>query len=176
MFIVFEGIDGAGKSTLSLMVAAKLREQGKDIYWTKEPVMEPKDDITGRQAKDWFIIDRRYHTELQIKPMLDNGSTVICDRYFQSTEAYQNIKVPLDSYIQPDLRFLINIDADIAAERIFARDGVSVTDQQLKRLAKIQKRYLAMYFDYVLDGTWPIDMLANICLDAIHKHLLKSNA
>ena len=100
LFIVFEGIDGAGKSTQAGMLADRLRADEIPFILTAEP----SDGPTGRLIKSLkvrpnpeeearlFTEDRRHHVQNVIIPALKEGKTVICDRYVYSSVAYQGAR------------------------------------------------------------------------------------
>ena len=95
MFIVFEGIDGTGKSTQVQFLADMLRAKGNEVITSKEPTDGPhgtrlrNSADTGRlspqEELDLFHLDRREHIETLIKPTLARGAVVILDRYYFST-------------------------------------------------------------------------------------------
>lgn len=87
-FIVFEGIDGTGKTTMSVRLATLLGAE-----WTREPDGECREALAGcttpAQELAVFTLDRVIHCTQKIEPWLAAGKTVICDRYVWSTLAYQ---------------------------------------------------------------------------------------
>jgi dTMP kinase len=101
MLIVFEGIDGTGKSTLAARLAAKLRASGVDVVETREPwtsaaglelkrlLAQKERTTTPEQELDLFQRDRAEHVERVVKPALARGAWVVQDRTFWSTAAYQ---------------------------------------------------------------------------------------
>lgn len=100
-FIVIEGIDGTGKSTLVNRLAEALRAQGRDVVTSYEPTDGPhgrrirqlavqgREGVTPEQEMDLFIADRREHLDGLVLPALREGKVVILDRYYYSTMAYQ---------------------------------------------------------------------------------------
>ncbi len=164
-FIVFEGIDGSGKSTQSELLAQRLSELGKEIYLTHEP----SDGVVGKMLRQalrgelalseqvmaaLFAADRLEHLtnrENGILAHLANGTQVICDRYYLSTYAYQSVQVSLDWAIalnsqaaimaKPDVHFYIDIPVEVALERI--RQNREHTDiyETKERLEKTKKQY-----------------------------------
>lgn len=168
-FIVFEGIDGAGKSTQAEILAQRLKEWGKDIYLTHEP----SDGVVGKMLRQalrgelnlseqvmaaLFAADRLEHltnTENGVLAHLAKGTQVICDRYYLSTYAYQSVQVSLDWAMalnsqaaimaKPDVHFYIDIPVEVALERI--RQNREQTDiyETKERLEKTKDKYfLAM--------------------------------
>ncbi len=186
MFATFEGIDGSGKSTISRKVYEKVKTK-KDATLTQEPtknwlgdgvnraIMEGLDPITIALA---FMSDRNEHVK-KIRRWLEEGKMVICDRYADSTLAYQGAQLegkidePLKwlklvhepFYYEPDLTFLLIIDPEIALKRIrrkhtpFEKKGF---------LEKVQDNYLNLATGnprfVKLDAKKSVDELVNECL------------
>lgn len=144
-FITFEGIDGSGKSTQARALAEALRAGGRDVVLTREPggsagAEEIRALVLNGDPDRWsaetelllFTAARRDHVERTIRPALDAGRIVVCDRYVDSTRAYQgltrgDLRGKVDALhelmigLEPDLTFLIDIDPKLALERAVAR-------------------------------------------------------
>ncbi|MEI8273165.1 MAG: dTMP kinase [Paludibacter sp.] len=142
LFIAFEGIDGSGKSTQVKLLVKKLKEEGHKVYCTSEPTDRPigamirdifqhKMEADHRTIAGLFIADRLDHLlnkSTGILKKLDEGYTVIIDRYYFSSYAYQGVHMSLDWVIEankqsadllrPDLNIFIDIEPDIAIQRI----------------------------------------------------------
>lgn len=102
-FITFEGPEGSGKSTVIKKIEEKLRENSIDYLITKEPgspkdpvcvelrefILNPSRDIDKETEIFLYIADRCQHVNKVIRPALESGKVVICDRYIDSTYAYQ---------------------------------------------------------------------------------------
>ncbi|WP_340108447.1 dTMP kinase [Pikeienuella sp. HZG-20] len=102
VFFTIEGVDGAGKSTQARRLAERLRAAGHEVVLTREPGGAPGAEeirrllLTGDPAR-WspvtetllFFAARRDHLERTIRPALDRGAVVVCDRFTDSTRAYQ---------------------------------------------------------------------------------------
>ena len=141
MFITFEGINGSGKSTQAKLLYEKLLRDGYEVILTKEPSI--KNDFCKSlrtllvQTKDisklteLFILyaSRNEHIEKTIKPALQDGKIVICDRYIDSSYAYQCCEKPeiknlvntLHNSIgglMPDITFFIDIPVAVSEERL----------------------------------------------------------
>ena len=142
MFITFEGPDGSGKSTQLKMLAAALREQGIDIVTTREPggteigdqiravIMNMKNKaMDPRTELLLFNASRAQLVEELIRPSLSAGKVILCDRYADSTMAYQGYGHGLDKDelrrllnfatggLKPDLTLLFDISAEAGLKR-----------------------------------------------------------
>ena len=142
-FIAFEGIDGCGKTTQAKKLQEYLNEQGIDVVFTREPYRKGSicSDIREILLKDYksemapfaelflFEATRAQHVKDVIKPSLDVGKTIICDRFIDSTIAYQGYGRGLNlthveqmnkiaaGGITPDITFFIDIPVEIAMKR-----------------------------------------------------------
>lgn len=140
MFITFEGGDQAGKSTQIRLLAERLRAIGHDVVATFEPgegetgqalrhLIQHAGDIGARTEALLYAADRAEHVETLIRPALARGAIVLCDRYLDSSIAYQGAARALGSNeirqlslwatdnLLPDLTFLIDVDPRIASAR-----------------------------------------------------------
>ena len=141
MFVSFEGLDGSGKTTQAELLRARLEADGEDVVATREPGgTELGEEIRklvlhGGHVASWaeallYAAARAQHVEEVIRPALDRGATVLCDRYVDSSVAYQGVarglglKRVLDlnlaavGGLMPDRTFLLLIDPDDVAERL----------------------------------------------------------
>lgn len=148
-FIVFEGMDGSGKSTQFSLFCESLRKAGREVVETREPTREMIGDLISRRLKAstevpgrtdgliytlLFYADRIEHNFLMQRE-LQAGKTVVSDRYYHSTLAYQqtqgfDTKFILDLHRKlvemghvrvPDTTFIIDVPAEIALYRIDGR-------------------------------------------------------
>ena len=168
MFIVFEGIDGTGKSTQVKLLADAFRAKGREVIVSKEPTDGPhgtrlrQSAETGRlsaqEELDLFHIDRREHVETLIKPSLARGAVVILDRYYFSTMAYQGIrgfdpgeirKINEEFALIPDLVFILELDLDSALSRIGVRDGQANEFEQRDALKKCHDVFASLQDEFV---------------------------
>ena len=147
-FIAFEGGEGAGKSTQALHLQRALSARGIDCVVTREPGGTPGAEairalLLGTEGEGWharaeamlFAAARSDHVERKILPALDAGQWVICDRFVDSSRAYQGGAGGLSDAdvmalhqvgshgLLPDLTVLIEVSPAIAAARASARDG-----------------------------------------------------
>ena len=146
-FITFEGIDGSGKSTQSRTLKASLEADGHNVILTREPGGSPGAEeirhlvLTGEPDR-WsaeteillFTASRRDHLEKTIEPALKAGTTVISDRFADSTRVYQgatrgDLRSKVDQLHalmigrEPDLTFIIDMDPEVALKRGLARNS-----------------------------------------------------
>ena len=141
-FITFEGGEGAGKTTQIKLLAEHLTRQGHEVVTTREPGGTPeaekiRDLLVQKDGGNWdplsecllFFTARRMHVETLIKPALSAGKTVISDRFFDSTIAYQGYGHGFDlaqiakvqeisiGDFKPDLTFLLDLPVEDGLRR-----------------------------------------------------------
>jgi dTMP kinase len=134
-FIIFEGLDGSGKSTHAKLLSEWLESKALKVLHTKEPSQGKigkllrdylKDtDSGGRVDALLFTADRAEHLEREILPALERGDIVICERYKYSTIAYQAAQgedmdwlIGLNEFArEPDLSLFLDLESDIALRR-----------------------------------------------------------
>ncbi len=144
LFITFEGIDGCGKSTQCELLRNYLESLGRDFIFVREPggtvigehireiLLDKKNSgMTPRTELLLFEAARAQITDEVIKPALESGKTVICDRFFDSSSAYQgmargmgmdfvaSLNMAATGGLKPDVTFFF----DISAEEALARRG-----------------------------------------------------
>jgi dTMP kinase len=150
-FITFEGGEGAGKSTQVQRLATRLRADGHEVVTTREPGGSPgaesiRDLVLRGEADRWSPVtetllmyaSRRDHIERVIRPALARGAWVICDRFADSTRAYQGAAggvdpsfiTALETYIlettRPNLTVVFDLPAEVGLERAHARAGAEM--------------------------------------------------
>ncbi len=143
LFITLEGGEGAGKSTQARLLAEALRAAGREVVLTREPggtsgaeavrglLLDPETELTPLADTLLHFAARADHVERLIRPALARGAVVICDRFYDSTMAYQGsgMGVPeaaIDLLIdliglRPDISFFLELSEDKANERLLAR-------------------------------------------------------
>src|SRR5262245_34869563 len=154
MFVSFEGADGSGKSTQAEFLHATLAAEGRDVVLTREPGGTELGErarelvLNGPHMGAWaeaalYAASRAEHVEEVIRPALERGATVLCDRYIDSSLAYQGIArgLGVDAVLElnlavtggllPDLTFLLLVDLDVAAGRVdrpdrLEREGIAL--------------------------------------------------
>jgi dTMP kinase len=187
MFVTFEGLDGSGKSTQAERLRVRLEADGEDVVSTREPggteLGEQVRDLVlhGGHVTAWaeallYAAARAQHVEEVIGPALARGASVICDRYVDSSVAYQGVARGLGlervldlnlaavGGLQPDRTFLLLLDpADIAGRLQGEHDRLEREDRAFHARADEGYRELARRFPdriVILDGSKPADELA----------------
>ena len=190
-FIVFEGIDGSGKSTQIKLLAENLKKRGIACCETFEPTYGLvgsvlHDILSGKIKRDpkvtaaLFVADRLDHILNQEDGMLksiESGETVLCDRYYFSSYAYQSVDVPRDWVImanrmakdalKPDATIFIDITADTAMERITQNRENTELYETKERLESVRNGYFSAFElmkdeerIFVVDGNRSIEEIA----------------
>jgi dTMP kinase len=159
--LVFEGLDGSGKSTQARELARVLRAAGHTLLETFEPSDGPTgariramarsgETLPPEQELRWFVEDRRVHVHDTLAPALAEGRTIVCDRYFLSSVAYQGAR-GLDwrgilaqseaEFPLPDLVLLLEVEPAAGLARVRERgaaiEGVFERADFLERVAAI---------------------------------------
>lgn len=147
-FITLEGIEGAGKSTVAVQIRERLAERGVTVRLTREPggtplaerlralALEPGEEHLAPEAETLLMFAaRRIHVDNLIRPALERGEWVLCDRYTDATRAYQGggRGVPADfieslarivhADVEPDLTLLLDLPPALGLARAAARRG-----------------------------------------------------
>ena len=186
-FIVFEGIDGAGLTTQTVLLEKYLKMKKYEVILTKEPTNNLIGGlIRAALRKEWstsnrtlqllFSADRAHHLEKEIIPALENGKIVISDRYFISTIAYGMVELEKEwlkalnsQFLLPDIIFIIDVPAEVAIERIRAsRLGLELFEEK-EKLNKIRNNFLELSKEY--DNCFVVDGNRNI--EEIHLKIVK---
>lgn len=168
-FIVFEGIDGAGKTTQIDLLEKRLRESGRRVYRTAEPT----DSVTGGLLRDalsgvskrtpcelaaLFALDRIHHNVNPvngIEKMLADGVDVICDRYYYSSLAYQgseisgdwvwNMNLDCPEIRRPDLCIFLDLTPEESMARISRGRVTQEIYETRERLEAVRNRFLEVF-------------------------------
>jgi dTMP kinase len=207
LFITLEGPDGAGKTTQAALLVRALQERGFSVNETREPggtrigerIRDILHDLGHQEMLSptevlLFAASRAQHVGERIQPALEAGQTVVCDRFAESTLAYQGYGrgVDLDALrritqfatggLRPDLVILLDLDASAAMERR-RRDEQSngILRNRLDRLDasfydQVRRGYLEMADQepdrwLILDAMLPIAMLHQAICERVEKLL-----
>ncbi len=185
LFVTFEGVDGSGKSLMLKLAAQKLRSLGYDVLCTMEPggsplgqklrsiiLDSPYGSVDPRSEALLYAADRALHVANVIKPALADGRVVLCDRYEDSSYAYQgggrNVELEdigrLNDFatygLRPDATFLLDLPAETALGRLHGpKDRIEQEDISFfEDIAAAYRRLAAAEPNrfYVIDATCSI--------------------
>lgn len=194
-FIVFEGIDGSGKSTQIQNVSRVLTEQGMNVYTTFEPTDGPvgkliRQMLSGnikvdqRTIASLFAADRTDHLTHEINGMkekVDQGEIVLCDRYYFSSYAYHSGHVDLEWVIQvnalnarmlrPDLTIFIDVDPSVCFERIQQSRSDLEMYEKIDIMTKVRQNYFNA-FDHLKDEENVVIIDGNFLPEKVEKSIL----
>jgi dTMP kinase len=197
VLVTFEGIEAAGKSTLIEALSRKLGTAGPAVLVTREPGGTPLGDslralfvdpalrIDGVAEVMLLNASRAQLVADVINPALKAGRTILCDRFFDATVAYQGFGRGLDvetllelclvatRRIAPDLTFLVDVPVEVSAARVRARGQADRLEREgLEFHARVRAGYLQLAARFnrivVLDGTMPADVLADSAYAVLH--------
>ena len=187
-FIVIEGIDGSGTTTQCSILAERFAVQGLSAHTTREPSDGPigvliRQILTGRvvvpgrdgaRPPGWatmatlFASDRLDHLESDVIPNLNDGVTVLCDRYDYSSVAYQTVSGgggdDVSAWVRelnrharrPDLTLVLDVDPEVASRRRGARSG----SPELYEIDEMQVELASFYTK--IDELFPNDTIRHI--------------
>jgi dTMP kinase len=187
MFVTFEGLDGSGKTTQATRLAESLTRAGVDVVSTREPGGTPLGEairdlvLHGDHVAPWaeaalYAAARAQHVDQVIRPALERGATVVCDRYVDSSVAYQGAgrELGLEAVLELNLRAVegllpdrtIHVELDVATalarvegtrdriERAGAEFWPRVVDAYRELAARFPERFV------VVDGARGADEIA----------------
>ncbi|MBE6553914.1 MAG: dTMP kinase [Ruminococcaceae bacterium] len=168
-FIVFEGIDGAGKTTQIELLERALRAEGRRVWRTAEPtesvsgglLRDALGGVTKRTACEMaalFVLDRIFHNVNPvsgIERMLADGVDVICDRYYYSSLAYQGSEIDGDwvrdmnlncpEIRRPDLCVFLDLTPEQSMQRIDCGRVTHEIYETAERLTRVRKRFFEVF-------------------------------
>lgn len=193
LFVVFEGIDGAGTTTQAQLLTQAISALGEVAHFTNEPSegvigaltrRALRGETLGREGRPlpseaialMFAADRADHWRNEIEPRLARGEHVICDRYLYSSIAYQGLEHP-EAWVRglnnpfpaPDLLIYLQASASLGAERRAARGGAPdryEVDELQEKIALAYDRLCAEAGALTLNAALSIEDLAERCLRA----------
>lgn len=207
-FITFEGGEGAGKTTLARRIRDALQAKGIEVVLTREPGGTPLGEdlrhlLLNRNAKEKiapkaelfaFLASRIQHVEEVIKPAIARGAVVLCDRFSDSSIAYQGIGQELGlEYVlsccklaigdfEPDLTFFLDVNPDVGFSRVDKRNSGGARDRMEQETAVFHARVHAGFVELAkkfpkrivrLDGSLDPDALFSSAYDHLQTFLQK---
>lgn len=206
LFITFEGGEGSGKTTVLREVIARLQKDGYKVMQTREPggnkiaeqireviLDKANTDMDPRTEALLYAASRRQHLVQDIIPELDKGVNVICDRYIDSSLAYQgyargigvdevfNINMFAIDNKLPDLTILFDIEPEIGLARISANSQREVNRLDLEELEfhkKVHIEYMMLASKYnkrikVVDASLPLEEVIERVYEIVKKAVVK---
>ena len=170
-FITLEGLEGTGKSTQTAEIANYLRGRGAEVYITQEPggtqlgekirqwLLDPEHQIVEISELLLFYAARMQHIEQRIKPALKKGQWVICDRFMDSSYAYQgggrNIRLDyieqlnqMAVAIEPDLTILLDMSPNYIWKRINTNELDRFEQEDMMFFERVRNAYLQCANDH----------------------------
>jgi len=195
-FICIEGIDASGKTTQARRLVRNLRRKGIDAIYTTEPSSGRVGRLIRRHVLDrkrrvpiavealLFAADRVDHVETEIKPALEQGKVVVCDRYVYSTLAYQGaagldlkwIELTNRFALVPDLALLLDVPPDIVVKRLKRKRSVMETPQNQQKVREVYMRMVRDGRLVLVDGNRPVGDVAGDVLRVVLDFLERSHA
>ena len=192
LLVVFEGIDGTGKSTHARLLEDHLREIGLDVIRSREPTQGPHGRALRESARrgrrppqeelELFLADRRQHVAEVLRPALDADKVVLVDRYYLSTAAYQGargldpeeILIINESFAPiPDLAVLIEVPVDEGRRRIQHRgDGDGDLFEREEELQRVAAVFASLHRPYIvrLRSDQPVENLQRAIRECVESH------
>ncbi len=202
LFVVFEGGEGAGKTTQRDELALRLLSSHREVVLTREPggtmlgqrirdlVLDPTLAVSPKTEALLFAADRATHVETIIRPALERGAVVLCDRYVDSSIAYQSAGrgLPRDVVetvsawatggLRPDLTVLLDVEPLKGLSRAqqrgghadrIERSGIGFHDQVQQAFLKLASQDPDRYL--VLEALSPVNVLADAVEDRVRRLL-----
>lgn len=188
LFITFEGTDGCGKTTQIELLKRYLEEKGYKVVLTREPgakglgeklreiLLNYDGDVSSNCESFLFLADRAQHIDMLIKPAIERGEVVLCDRHTDSTVAYQGYGRGLDlnqikmlndiatNGVKPDMTFVFDIDIETAQKRV-GKTKDRMESAGIEFFKRVRQGYLEIAKSEpervkVLDATQTIETIA----------------
>ncbi len=197
ILIVFEGIDGSGKSTQIQILKKILENKGLDVVTFQEPSQSPwgkkikekaafSDSLSPEEELALFVKDRRDNVQKNLRPALTKNKIVLLDRYYFSTMAYQGAKgIDVERIrglneqfaVRPDLVFILDVDAERGLNRIQDRKDKDLLFERHDFLIEVRKIFTSFQGENIFhinsDNTPDkiSDQIASIVLNYIDNFL-----
>ena len=198
LFITFEGVDGCGKTTQIKLLKEYFEKQGKTVLLTREPgakglgvklreiLLNYDGEVSPNCESFLFLADRAQHIDTIIRPAVERGEIVLCDRHTDSTVAYQGYGrgVDLDrinmlndiatSGMKPDLTFIFDIDIETSMSRV-GKEKDRMESAGVEFFKRVREGYLNIAKQEpnrvkLLNGSDKIEDIHAQILDIINKY------
>lgn len=209
MFVTFEGMDGCGKTTALRGVAEVLRAEGHEVVCTREPggcelgkrlralLLDEKSDIEPMAELLLFLADRAQHVATVIRPALARGAVVLCDRFSDSTLAYQGFARNLDrgtlhllngvatGGLAPDLTLVLDLPVTLGLSRMARRraEGGEAGETRMDAETLDFHAQVVRGFHFIaehapsrvclIDACPPPEQVRDACLEAVRAKFLE---
>lgn len=200
IMIAFEGSDGAGKSTAMAHVYEELLKRGFPVITTREPggsplseqirniLLDPENEVDPKTEALLYAASRRQHLVSTILPALEEGKIVLCDRFLDSSIAYQGFGRDLNAKtiehlndfglegFRPDATLFFELDRETSAKRINLRGNLNRLDQEkeafFSRVADGFEAILKTHPEYCrIDASASIEDVANQTMKQVDRLL-----
>ena len=197
MFVTLEGPEGAGKSSVASGLEAALRADGHFVLLTREPgsghlgmkirsLLLESENVAAKSEVFLFLADRASHVEELVRPALEQGQVVLCDRYIDSTIVYQGHARGFElsrlrewntfatDGLLPDLTLLLDVPVVVGLGRLQSKDRLDLEPVEfhervrsgfLSEAARDPERWV------VINADRPLEMVLADCLDVARKRL-----
>ncbi len=197
LFVLFEGIDGAGKTTQARKLEERLYGMGHHPLYLKEPTNGPwgqkirqiathgRDGVTREEELSYFINDREEDSKQNIIPALKAGKIVVMDRYIPSNMAYQgalgfDVKVIAEKnrhFPQPDITFFLDINPEEGLKRVEVRGGANVGYEKIGFLKEVYRIFNGPGFESLIriDARQGIDAVSGKIWERVSSLLKERN-
>jgi len=194
LFIALEGIDGSGKSTQTKLLSQKLSSLGHKVYTTFEPtdgeigsilrnILKGKTKADHRVIAGLFVADRLDHLLNEVTGMvkkMEEGYTVITDRYYFSSYAYHGTHMDMDwvikanamsaEILRPDVNIFIDVEPEVAMQRLNANRSSIELFETLDNLNNVRQKYFEAFEKltheervFIFDGNRSLEAISHSC-------------
>lgn len=201
LFVTFEGVEGAGKTTRSAALAGSLRTLGFEVVHTREPggpplaeeirrlLLDPSLEVPPAAELMLYLASRASNVEHVVRPALAAGGIVVCERFNDATTAYQAAGRGLDREfvesacsfaaggLEPDVTVLLDLDPAVGMARLCSRSGGPdrIERENLDFHTRVREEYLALARRHrrfrVVDASLPGGELDGIVLGLVEEAL-----
>jgi dTMP kinase len=190
IFIVIEGLDGSGKTTQAAYLAEKLSKtynvlltaepsRGKVGTFIREGCLYADKRLPTEAEALLFAADRIEHMYAEVKPALDAGKLVICDRYIYSSLAYQGsrglstewIKTINARALEPDFSLFIDVSPEVVLQRLTRKRSIMETLETQQKVREVYLKYVEKGELVQINGDAPKDVIAKELLAKVSSML-----